>query len=411
MTGVSTLPQEILMEILSKLPAKSLVRFRCVSKSFAALIADHDFGVLNRSFSLTLPSRAGFLISIEVQPPHPPPYRRVYYTLNFSDQENPRRRGMLQANRVGFLGAEPFLLSSSSDGLICVSKFNGDVDVCNVSTGQRIFLPRLIRYRDCALLLGYDSQSKRYKVLMSVEKKIDRESTDYEYKQWIFTVGVDRSWREIKNYDSFPFYPINCYRYNYYSNNGVYNSSVYIDSVIYSYNMETKYSEFRILHIVAFDIGCESFSVITLPDEVSSQSYLFLQKSALLEVGGRLAMVLIHVPTLFLVDGLFYLNVWTWEKSKKCWEMIIVTIPLEYWSKIICNASVRFATNHDGEIVLLCIHSKQFFILVYNLTSEVWRKFDVSGVEVFPIFSCWDVTLHNFVDQVFPLEKLRLRFA
>nr|GLL34579.1 putative F-box protein At3g52320 [Ipomoea trifida] len=409
MAGVSKLPQEILMEILSKLPAKSLIRFRCVSKFFSALIDDHSFGVLNRSFSLTLPSRAGLLISIDVRPPHPPPYRRVYYTLNFSEEENPRR-GILQANRVGFLGAEPFLLSSSSDGLICVSKFNGDVDVCNVSTGQRIFLPRLIQYKDCALLLGYDSQSKRYKVLMS---KIDRESTYYEYKQWVFTVGVDRSWREIKNYGSFPFYPIDDgYSYRYYSNNGVYNSSVYIDGVIYSYNRPTKHSQFLRLHIVAFDVGCESFSMIILPDEVSSQSYLFLQNSALLEVGGRLAMVLIHVPTLFGgVDGLCYMNVWIWEKSKKCWEKIIVTIPLE-WRRIICNASVvRFATNHDGEIVLLCIYSQQFCILVYNLTSEIWRKFGVSGVEDFPIFSCWDVTLHNFVDHVFPLEKLRFRFA
>nr|GMD38252.1 putative F-box protein At3g52320 [Ipomoea batatas] len=209
MAGVSTLPQEILMEILSKLPAKSLVRFRCVSKFFCALIAGHGFGVLNRSLSLTLPSRAGFLISIEVRPPHPAPYRRVYYTLNFSEEENPRR---LQANRVGFLDVEPFLLSSSSDGLICVSKPNGDVAVCNVSTGQRIFLP-IIQYKDYTLLLAYYSQSKRYKVLMSTQM-IDQESsmrnklTYYEYKQWIFTVGVDRSWREINDYYSFPFYPI-----------------------------------------------------------------------------------------------------------------------------------------------------------------------------------------------------------
>nr|GMD36641.1 putative F-box protein At3g52320 [Ipomoea batatas] len=402
MAGVSTLPQEIIMEILSKLPAKSLVRFRCVSKFFCALIAGHGFGVLNRSLSFTLPSRAGFLISIEVRPPHPAPYRRVYYTLNFSEEENPRR-GILQANRVGFLDAEPFLLSSSSDGLICVSKPNGDVVVCNVSTGQRIFLPR-IQYKDYTLLLAYDSQSKRYKVLMSTQM-IDQESstrnklTYYEYKQWVFTVGVDRSWREINDYYSFPFYPIDGIN----SPCNCSNTSVYIDGVIYSYNMQTKHSLFRRLHIVAFEVGCESFSVITLPDQVSSQSYLFFTKSALLEVGGRLAIVRVRVPDLF-GEGLCYIDVWTWEKSKKCWEKIIVTIPLE-WHRIICYASsLRFATNHDGEIVLLCIYREQFFILVGNLTSGVWRKFDVSGVEEFPIFSCWEVKLHNVVDHVFPLE-------
>ncbi|XP_031092210.1 putative F-box protein At5g44220 [Ipomoea triloba] len=180
--SVSSLPQEIFMEILSKLPAKTLVRFRCVSKFFCALIADHGFGVLHRSLSLTLPGRAGFLISIEVRTRHAAPPRRAYYTLNFSEHEN------LQANRVGFLDAQPFLLSSPSDGLICVSKPNGDVAVCNVSTRQRIFLPRLNQYREgCVPLLGYDSQSKRYKVLMSV-KIVDQESglrgklICYEYK-------------------------------------------------------------------------------------------------------------------------------------------------------------------------------------------------------------------------------------
>nr|GME13178.1 putative F-box protein At3g52320 [Ipomoea batatas] len=170
-----TLPQEILMEILSKLPTKTLIRFRCVSKFFCALIVDHGFGVVHRSLSLTLPSRAGFLISIEVRTPPLTPLRRSYYTLNFS----PHREGMVQANRVGFLDADPFLLSSSSDGLICVSKPKGDVAVCNVTTRQRISLPRM-QYKECAPHLGYDSQSKRYKVLMATQM-IDQESNSYEY--------------------------------------------------------------------------------------------------------------------------------------------------------------------------------------------------------------------------------------
>nr|GLL34580.1 putative F-box protein At3g52320 [Ipomoea trifida] len=294
---------------------------------------------------------------------------------------------MLQANRVGYLDAQSFLCSSSDGLIICVSRPNGDFAVCNVSTGQRIFLPTLIQ--DCALLLGFDSESKRYKVLMSRRIRA-------EYKHWVFTVGVDKSWREIKNYCSSPFYPCVGYDYPYYSN-----TCAYIDGVIYSYNSVTGRNMVPRYHIVAFEVGCESFSVITLPDKVLLPNY-FHRNSALLAVGGRPTIVL--VPELGRREGMCSMNVWTWEKSKECWEEITMTIPLK-WSRMINDARLlRFATNHDGEIVLLCIYSEKFSVLIFNLKSEAWRKFDVSGVEDFPIVNFRDVTLHNVVDHVFPLE-------
>nr|GLL30285.1 putative F-box protein At3g52320 [Ipomoea trifida] len=410
--GVSTLPllpQDILVEILSKLPAKSLVRFRCVSKFFYALIADHAFGVMHRSLSLTLPSRAGILISISSSRSS-----AAYYTINLSD-ENPRRPGMLQANRLGFLDAEPFpkgsLLRSSSDGLICLSTPNGDFVVCNVSTGQRISLPR-IRFHSShppstSAMLGFDSQSKRYKVLMSA--KIIHQSNRsicFEYKHWILTVGVNKSWREI-NYSSHPFdgygSPINSDT-----------SSVYIDGVIYSYNWMTK-ADHPSFHIVAFDVGSESYSLIPFPAEVSSShrylsvDYLapFMEKRralirdfALLQVdGGRLAIVLVR-----RTGRLCYMDVWTWEKSKEKWEKITAPLPLEESKTIKEVKYLRYTTNNAGEIVLLCINRERFFILICNLKSEVWRQFEVGGVEEFPILCPTDVRMYRTMDNVFSLE-------
>nr|GMD31794.1 putative F-box protein At3g52320 [Ipomoea batatas] len=401
--GVS-IPEEIVFEILSKLPAKTLVRFRCVSKLFCALIADHAFGVLNRSLSLTLPSRAGVLISIKSPSPHAR-RPRAYYTLNFTP-----RQGMLQANRVAHFDAAPFLCSSSDGLFFCVTKPNRDFVVCNVSTGQRIFLPRLIlHYKDCAPLLGYDSESKRYKVLMSIRYTRGSELDHFEHKHWIFTVGVDKSWREINDYCSTPFYPLDfpCLCFS--------NTSIYIDGVIYSYNSSYKHTMIGGCHIVAFEVGCESFSMITLPDKVSLTMII---NSALLQVGGRLALVHVRFPELG-GEGLCYMNVWTWNKSKKCWEEITITIPLK-WSRMINKVRVwsrmtnkvrllRYATNHDGEIVLLCVYSEKLSVLIYNMKSEAWRNFDVSGVEDVLIYNSEEedsseVTLHNIEDHVFPLE-------
>ncbi|XP_019190604.1 PREDICTED: putative F-box protein At3g52320 [Ipomoea nil] len=407
--GVSTLtlhlhllPQDILVEILSKLPAKSLVRFRCVSKFFYALIVDHGFGVLHRTLSLTLPSKAAILIAIiPSRRPRSVPSAPAYYTINFS-KENPRRPGMLQADRLGYLdGDEPFLkgcLHSSSDGLICLSRPNGDiVVVCNVSTGQRISLPRFQfdsphGTKTCALL-GFDSQSKRYKVLM-----IDRRSC-FEYKHWVLTLGVDKSWREI-NYSSHPLDGVGCAGYS--------DTSVHIDGVIYFYNWLTR-DDPPSFHIVAFEVWSESYSFIPIPAEVTSSSphlrsidasgetYHYtdfvLRNFALLQVdGGRLAIIYVHN-----IGHLFNMVVWTLEKSKGCWEKITMIIPFKF-------DLYRFTTNHAGEIVLLCIDSKQFFILVCNLKSEVWRKFDVGGVKEFPICFPEDVRIYKTMDHVFSIE-------
>ncbi|XP_019158823.1 PREDICTED: putative F-box protein At4g38870 [Ipomoea nil] len=248
-TGVSTLsfhllPKDIIVEILSKLPAKSLVRFKCVSKFFCALIAaDHGFGVLHRSVSLTLPSRAGILIVIIPRTRDHTRCPPVFYTINTFSEEN-RRPGkpQLQANRVGYfhvgyLDGERYgidHLRSSSDGLVCLHRNNRHVVVCNVSTRQRISLPR-IPSKITYATLGFDPESKRYKVLVSapiVDRGLPLLGRRGKYKHWVLTVGVDISWREINNNN-------NCshFFYNYidgYNCPNYSDTSVYIDGVIYS---------------------------------------------------------------------------------------------------------------------------------------------------------------------------------
>nr|GMD38257.1 putative F-box protein At3g52320 [Ipomoea batatas] len=162
----------------------------------------------------------------------------------------------------------------------------------------------------------------------------------------------------------------------------------------------------------AFGVLNRSLS-LTLPDKAP-----LIINSALLQVGGRLALVHVRFPELG-GEGLCYMNVWTWEKSKKCWKEITITIPLK-WSRMINKVRVwsrmtnkvrllRYATNHDGEIVLLCVYSEKLSVLIYNMKSEAWRNFDVSGVEDVLIFNSEEedsseVTLHNIEDHVFPLE-------
>nr|GMD33331.1 putative F-box protein At3g52320 [Ipomoea batatas] len=110
-SALAFLPKEILVQILSKLPAKSLVRFKCVSKFFCSLIVDHSFADLHRNWSLTLPSRMSILISLpfdledarfHCSEENQGTLARFHYTINYSEEN----QGTLDANRLLYMDRE-----------------------------------------------------------------------------------------------------------------------------------------------------------------------------------------------------------------------------------------------------------------------------------------------------------------
>ncbi|XP_019178130.1 PREDICTED: uncharacterized protein LOC109173347 [Ipomoea nil] len=154
-----------------------------------------------------------------------------------------------------------------------------------------------------------------------------------------------------------------------------------------------------LLDLLPQDILFEILSKLRAKSLVRFRNFELLQVD-----GGRVAIVLVRQ-----IDRQFYMDVWTWEKSKECWEKTIMTIPLEE-SRIIYGVTgvtyhLRYTTNPVGEIVLLCMNSKRFTILVCNLKNEVWRQFNVGGVEEFPNLCLTDVRIYRTMDSVFSLEQ------
>ncbi|XP_019159372.1 PREDICTED: putative F-box protein At3g52320 [Ipomoea nil] len=383
------LPEEIIVLILSKLPAKSLVRFKCVSKFVCSLIVDHSFADLHRNWSLTLPSRIRILISLPTAMGHPCGGYHLYFTINYSEEN----QGMFYPNRLRYMNEDPklykkFYISSSVNGLICFCPYSllkDSIVIHNLSTRQYISLPRSCRrvsrsesIRMQAFgLLGFDSISKRYKVLKSVLYYTKRPSRLRRWvKHYVFTLGVDESWRSWREIHSSSTY----YPYTFYNNHFYSHTNVHIDGVIYFLNSYNKGE------IVAFDVRSENFQAIpppppsTIPGLVGEGEQGHSGRSGLVEVDGRLAIV--DLLNDHDHPGCYGIAIWILEESM-VWKnqyLIITPIPLEKFDesskRVLC-----VATNHVGEITLLVKHlvrqRSTISILFYNFRKKNWRKFDI----------------------------------
>ncbi|CAL5376503.1 unnamed protein product [Camellia sinensis] len=160
--------EDLLTEILLRLPAKSLIRFKSVSKNWLHLISDSHFAV-NHSRRIRNPSMISGLFfyydysrsELHSVSLHDHPYRSLP-TLSFLDD-------------VG--GDHPFWIRSACNGLILCqnyqivcNRFRKKYVVCNPTTQKFTLLPQLdslsLLYESLGVYLAFDpSKSPHYKVV------------------------------------------------------------------------------------------------------------------------------------------------------------------------------------------------------------------------------------------------------
>ncbi|KAL5805211.1 hypothetical protein ACOSQ3_032011 [Xanthoceras sorbifolium] len=149
---MSTLPRELVVNILSKQPVKSLCRFRCVSKPWLALITHPQFAKLH--LSQTRGGRRLFLIG-----------ESLYY-VNIENISINANNANVAATKVVF----PWMESEAE--LVCIGSYNSllcittdeyaDLFVCNPSTRERKQIPDF-DYYDASHGIGYIESIDDYK--------------------------------------------------------------------------------------------------------------------------------------------------------------------------------------------------------------------------------------------------------
>ncbi|XP_059451605.1 F-box/kelch-repeat protein At3g06240-like [Corylus avellana] len=177
------LPCEVTIDIISRLPVKSLMRFRCVSKAWCSLISTPHFisTHLNRSLSNSQHPPCLFLSHYD----NKPNYSGIIHTLLlYLDQEIEQKGDFFRypSDRIEFRGIHQRIeyvlhLVGSSNGLLCLANrvFNNENELCvlwNPSIQKAISLPEPnIGFHDSlnhSVGFGYEPMTDDYKLVRLV---------------------------------------------------------------------------------------------------------------------------------------------------------------------------------------------------------------------------------------------------
>ncbi|KAI8530502.1 hypothetical protein RHMOL_Rhmol11G0064200 [Rhododendron molle] len=362
---MSQLPEEVLTDILSRLPVTTLLQFRCVSVSWRDLIDSSDFFHLhlhrsietrtnrslilrqdNRLSSLEFDSLYGSAVIDAVQITHHPLWCQDYGTHVWG----------------------------SCDGLLCMSNTLDTLVLWNPSTRRSRRLPyasiefqNLSRYYESRVYgFGYDRVSRDYKVVrIVVLKGIDDGCFDFEVK--VYSVRSN-SWHRAKK---FPRYP------NLQRAGGV------LAGGVLHWVVTTEPEAFNPGLIIGFDLGREEFKLV--PQPVYSDGNFFMDLQSL---GGCLSLICNYY--------LDRVDIWVMKEYgvNESWSKLISIVqpgvigPFQYVMPI--------AYSQSGEEILLEQDTRRF--LWYNLEREAIKNVRMRSLRGFSQVEMWVGSLVPLTD-------------
>ncbi|CAA7031012.1 unnamed protein product [Microthlaspi erraticum] len=374
--NLDPIPVDILIDIFSRLPRKSIDRFRCVSKSWRYLLRRPDF-------------RDAFLTNSSTRP-------RLFFTLIYNGQlfcysspqpQNPDDNSTLVATFYDKSSARWFPTDNRT--LVCglallQGKYKRKDRVlvfCNPITGKFITLPKVPLNRKslpdteasdasiARIYLGYDPISKKLKVLCMTSSLCGRLNTH----QVLTLESGHRLWRRIDF--AFSFTPDDRMR-----------DEICINGVLYFGAKMGGQSSV----IVCFDIRSEKFGFINLDEDMLGENY----------ESGYL--------TLFNYKGKLGIR----EETNEDTELVLWVLEdaaSHEWSKqtyempSLIREKTFVGMTGTGEIVWSSFRNNylnRFCVYFYNLEKNTLTRVDIRGFEDFKYRRAYIDTFLDYVENI-----------
>ncbi|CAH8326779.1 unnamed protein product [Eruca vesicaria subsp. sativa] len=365
------IPNDVVMvEILARLPAKSLMRFKCVSKLWSSHISSRYFS--NRF--LTVPTRTRPRIIYMCLQDNKDPSNSVTLSLA-PDTTNPNCFVVdhnLTSTRAGGYGLQ------NLRGFMCYS-FMRKPQIYNPATRQLVTIPAAIESQHiipsppeeeaskaCSYYFGYDPVIDQYNVLWSTGVYV-KHLGETKSEHLVFVIkagGGEGSWKKVS-----PTPPD--YRPHIPAKRGI-----CIDGVIYYMGWTGRYS----LTLVSFHIRSGDLKMIQVPRRDRDQVLLRMKNVSLIEYGGKVTII---DQTNLREKGM--LDLWAVEDvgNKKSWSRKTMFLQSSQLHLVINNQTIyKMKGTADNNKVFFIPEDmfSPFHILCYDLQSNDMTKIKIKGI-------------------------------
>ncbi|CAA0395872.1 unnamed protein product [Arabidopsis thaliana] len=377
---IPEIPFDLVIEILTRLPAKSLMRFKSVSKLWSSLICSRNF--TNRLLKLSSPPRL-FMCLSSSDNSH---LKTVLLSLSSPPDSDITMSSSVIDQDLTMPGMKGYQISHVFRGLMCLVK-KPSAQIYNTTTRQLVVLPDIEestilaeehKSKKIMYHIGHDPVYGQYKVVCIVSRASD-EVEEYTFlsEHWVLLLEGEgsRRWRKIScKYP--PHVPLG--------------QGLTLSGRMH-YLAWVRVSDNRVL--VIFDTHSEEFSMLQVPGEI------FWKYNGLLEYGGKIAIL---NYTKVDIEGV--MELWVVEdEEKNLWSSkILVVNPLQLQMVNSIISLTVLGTTRNGEVILVPGPEDKtvFNILLYDLQKNHIRKIEIKGGPDRYLNNIWEVVGMDDVENL-----------
>ncbi|KAF8042026.1 hypothetical protein BT93_A0585 [Corymbia citriodora subsp. variegata] len=350
----AAVPDDLLVEILRRLPVKSLCRFRCVSTLWRSLISDPRFVDAHLAHSAARPR---LLVTLPVLQS---PCGRWLVSADHPDSGR-RDRPQIATPNLLVPGSPDRYVSQSLHGLVCL-EVGGSISVCNPSTRKLVsWGPSWADGRGACSYwrhsFGFDPVGKEHKVFRTWVSDSGKAGRGLILKQSVRTLGSN-GWRRTEGGPP----------------HLKHDPEICFNGVIYYIAWKSLVAIPKVEYLVALDVRTESFRMIASPSDVQVD----MSKRRLIEFEGCVALV-----DCYNLRSDDEVAIWILEDfDREIWKKKVVVLP-PCWKEIVADQEMFPVgmARRTGELLFEpWVLSKPVCLFYYNLKTNSFRISEIGGL-------------------------------